>query len=498
MPIRGILNLFIPDGKEANVTTGIIHHIKDRWQREGGYREMLIIAFPLILSTSSWSLQHFIDRMFLTWYSPETVAASMPAGLLNFTLISIFQGIAGYVGTFVAQYYGAGMHKRIGPAIWQGNYIAFIGGAVLLAVIPLAEPFFNWIGHDPAVRRAEIDYFKILCLGGFPVIATASLSCFYAGRGKTWTIMWINVVATGVNLIGDYLLIFGHWGLPEMGIKGAAIASVLSPTTALVLYLILFARPSYNHEYALFSGWRFDKKLFGRLLHYGLPSGVQFFLDVAGFTAFLFFVGRLGTEKLAATNIAFNINTLAFMPMIGIGIAVSILVGQNIGKNRPDLAERNTYTGFIMTFIYMAMMASLYMFVPDLFIAPYAAQAKAEEFKPIGELAKVLLRFVALYSLFDGMNIIFASAVKGAGDTRYVMRMILVVSLIVLIIPTYIALVKLHMGIYTAWTIITFYVIILGFSFFFRFLGGKWKKMKVIEETPLGVPTSYPEAPTDM
>ncbi len=480
------------------VTTGIGQHIKDRWQREGGYRELLIIAIPLILSTSAWSLQHFIDRMFLTWYSPEAVAASMPAGLLNFTLISIFQGIAGYVGTFVAQYHGAGMHKRIGPAIWQGNYIALVGGVVLLAVIPLAEPFFNWIGHDQAVRKAEIDYFKILCLGGFPVIATASLSCFYAGRGKPWTIMWINFISTGVNLLGDYILIFGHCGLPEMGIIGAAIATVISPTVALLIYLILFARPRYNHEYALISGWRFDRELFGRLWHYGLPSGVQFFLDVAGFTTFLFFVGGLGTEKLAATNIAFNINTLAFMPMIGFGIAVSILVGQNVGKHKPDIAERSVYAGFGMTFIYMAFIASLYIFVPDMFLAPYAAQAKAENFEPIRNLARVLLRFVALYSLFDGMNIIFASAIKGAGDTRYVMRMILVLSFTALICPTYIALVKFHMGIYTAWTILTLYVIVLGFSFFFRFLGGKWKKMRVIEEVPIGVPTNYPESPSDM
>jgi MATE family multidrug resistance protein len=480
------------------VTARIYRYFNDRWHGESGYRDVLVLAIPLILSTSAWSIQHFIDRMFLTWYSPEAVAASMPAGLLNFTFISIFQGIAGYVGTFVAQYYGAGMHKRIGPSIWQGNYVALAGGAFLLLLIPLAQPFFNWVGHDPLVQTNEITYFKILCLGGFPVIASAALSSFFSGRGKTWPIMWINFLATGVNLLGDYLLIFGHWGFPEMGIKGAAIASVISAFVAFLVYLLLFARPEYNHKYHLLSGWRFDRELFGRLWRFGFPNGLQFFLDMAGFTAFLFFVGRLGTENLAATNIAFNINTLAFMPMIGFGIAVSILVGQNLGKNRSDLAERSVYAGFHLTLLYMGAIAACYMFLPQIFLAPFAANAKPEEFDRIREIAVVLLRFVAIYSLFDAMNIIFASAIKGAGDTRYVMRMIVVLSSTLLVIPSYIALVKFNANIYVAWTILTVYVIILGFAFLFRFLGGKWKTMRVIEEIPEGLPVNYPENPTEV
>jgi MATE family multidrug resistance protein len=132
-----------------------------------------------------------------------------------------------------------------------------------------------------------------------------------------------------------------------------------------------------------------------------------------------------------------------------------------------------------------------------LFLAPFAAQAKPEEFDAIRKLTIVLLRFVAIYSLFDGMNIIFASAVKGAGDTRYVMRMIFAVSLMVLIIPTYLALFKFHAGIYAAWTIITIYVIVLGMSFYLRFLGGKWKHMRVIQEAHVGLSTRTPEVPPD-
>ena len=135
----------------------IIRWLINRWRCEGGYRHILVLAFPLILSTSAWSLQTFVDRMFLVWYSPEAVAASMPAGMLNFTVMSLFIGTAGYAGTFVAQYYGAGIYRKIGPVVWQGTYIALAGGIVFLALIPLSRPMFAFIGHSPLVQSPETE-----------------------------------------------------------------------------------------------------------------------------------------------------------------------------------------------------------------------------------------------------------------------------------------------------------------------------------------------------
>ena len=203
---------------------------------------------------------------------------------------------------------------------------------------------------------------------------------------------------------------------------------------------------------------------------------------MAGFTAFVLILGRLGKVNLAATNIAFNINTLAFMPMIGFGIAVSVLVGRYLGKGRPDIASRSTYSGFFMTFIYMTAIAVLYVAVPEIFTAPFAARSDAALFPEIKRLTEILLRFVALYSIFDTMNIIFASALKGAGDTRFVMYMIVLVSAFVLVVPTYVLIMMLGYGVMAAWSVATVYVILLGFMFLLRFLQGSWKLMRVIEE----------------
>lgn len=472
-----------------------LHKLKGRWGSEGGLREVLTLALPLILSTGSWAVQQFVDRMFLTWYSSDAIAAATPAGMLNFAVMSLFIGMASYVGTFVAQYFGAGRLERVGPALWQGLYVALAGGILVMGMIPLARPLFDFIGHDAAVRKNEVIYFQYLCTGAVWVIASASLSGFFSGIGRTRIVMWVNIEMTAINILLDYLLIFGRWGLPEMGIRGAAIATVIAGFYNFIAYFVIIVRPFYNRRFHTLKGWRFERALFARLVRFGLPSGVQFFLDMVGFTAFIMILGRLGTVSLAATNIAFNINTIAFMPMIGCGIAISVLVGQYLGKDRPDLAGRSAWSGFILTFAYMAFVSALYVGVPQLFIEPFAARADSGSFALIRELTVVLLRFVAVYSLFDTMSIIFASALKGAGDTRFVMYVIVAVSFFVLVIPSYVGIVLLGGGLYLGWTFAALYVSILGIVFYLRFLGGKWRSMRVIEQHPPSICSERPDCP---
>ncbi|HPC47522.1 MAG TPA: ABC transporter permease subunit, partial [Deltaproteobacteria bacterium] len=162
----------------------MVRSFRGLWHDQGGCREVLVLALPLVLSTSSWAVQHFVDRMFLTWYAPEAIAAAMPAGILNFAVMSFFIGTAGYVSTFVAQYTGAGMNERVGPALWQGLYFSCIGGAVLAALVAPADAIFSWVGHEKAVRENEVYYFRYLCAGAFPAIASSALSGLFTGLGR--------------------------------------------------------------------------------------------------------------------------------------------------------------------------------------------------------------------------------------------------------------------------------------------------------------------------
>lgn len=472
---------------------------RSRWNGDGGYRELLAMAVPLILSTSAWSIQHFVDRMFLAWYAPEAVAAVMPAGLVSFALSTVFAGTAGYVSTFVAQYHGAGRMHRIGPSIWQGLYVSLVGGALLMASAALARPLFDLVGHEQGVREGEIVYFRIVSLGAFFPLAAGALSSFFSGRGENWPIAAVNALATAVNCSLNWLLIFGNGGFPRLGIRGAALATVAAGFVSFAAYALLVFRRANDERYHTLRAWRPEQALLGRLLRFGVPSGVQFFLDTAGFTAFLLMLGRLGTIELAATTIAFNINTLAFMPMIGCGMAVSVLVGQYLGEDRPDLAERSAWSGFHLTMLYMGTIAAAYVLAPALFLAPFAARADSASFAAIGATVRVLLRFVALYSIFDTMTIVFSSAVKGAGDTRFVMVAIGGLSICGLVVPSWIALIVLEASLVVGWIIVTFYISALGLAFLLRFAGGRWRTMRVIEPSVLEphplLPPSYPESP---
>jgi len=452
-----------------------------RWGCPGGYREILKIAVPLVLSAGWWSLQIFVDRMFLTWHSREALAAAGPAGMVNYTFAGFFIGTAVYVNTFVAQYAGAGRSERIGSAIWQGLYFCLFAGLFMLGLIPFAGIIFDWAGHDPAIRSLEVAYFEILCLVAGPNAAAVTASCFFVGRGDTRTVMWVDLSAAGLNVILDYAWIFGNWGFPEWGIRGAAWATAVANVFGLVLFMTLLLRRKYREEYHTLKGWRPDVVLFRRLMRFGIPSGVEAMLGTLGLSMFVLLVGRLGEIQLAATNLVMNMAWMGFLPMCGLTVAVSTLVGRYLGQDRPDLAERSVWTAFRLVMSYGVILAVVYVLLPGVILAPFAAQADPATFRPVQEMSVVLLRFLAVASLFDYMSLVFVSGVKGAGDTRFVMWTLTALNWGIMVIPTYLACIVYGWGVYAAWTCESALMVTAGIVFLFRFLGGKWKSMRVIE-----------------
>ncbi|MCF7826976.1 MAG: MATE family efflux transporter, partial [Candidatus Marinimicrobia bacterium] len=333
----------------------MFQRLKNRWDCEFGYRHLLVLAIPLILSTSSWSIQQFVDRMFLSWHSEEALAAAMPAGILNFALICLFIGTVSYAGTFVSQYVGAREDHKVGTVLWHSFYLSLFGAMVLLLIAPFSSGLFRMIGHNEKLQIMESTYFRILCFGGLGPILSSAFAGFFTGQGRNWPVMWVNVFTTATNLILDYLLIFGVGIFPEMGIAGAAIATVIAGFASIILYLFLIFRPHNEVRFRIWSASKWDVAFIKRFLKYGLPSGGHFFLEIMGFTAFILILGRIGQMELAATNIAININSLAFMPMLGLGIAISMIVGQNIGAGQPETARFAVNSGVQLGLAYMLL-----------------------------------------------------------------------------------------------------------------------------------------------
>ncbi|MGL4208017.1 MAG: MATE family efflux transporter, partial [Candidatus Adiutrix sp.] len=335
-------------------------HPARRWKTQNGYSHVLRICLPLIASNISVSAMLFTDRLFLSHYSIEAIAASLPAGVALMTIASFFQGLVAYVSVFAAQYTGAGRPSRAAAALWQGLYLAFISGILLALTYFMAPWMFALVGHPPGVQELEIIYYQVLAVPSIFNLFYFTMSSFLAGLGRTRMVMWVNLIGAIINIPLTYALIFGvkigTWTLaPEMGIMGAALATAFSWLVTAIIFAALIFTKKMDKTHKIFSTFKLDGQLIKRMIAFGSPSGLQRFLELGAFTYFAFVVGRLGEVYLAANNIVFSIELLSFLPMIGVGTTISILVGQSIGKGDPLGASEAVISGIGISSLYLAL-----------------------------------------------------------------------------------------------------------------------------------------------
>lgn len=449
----------------------------------GGSRELLALAAPLVVSQSFMTVQVFVDTVLLARHSSLEMTASFPAMMWYWLGFGLLQVTAGYTSTFVAQYTGAGRPHRVGPAVWQGIHFAVLAGLLFLLVVPAAPRLIAVGGHTPALQALESAYLRCLACAALPMLVMSAVNGFFAGRGQTWTVLAIEAFGTAVNIALAIPMIFGYAGFPEMGIDGAGWATVAGSTASALMALALLLRPRYRAEFATSTGWRPERELFLRLLRYGGPAGMQMFLDVLSFHLFTQLVGRLGEAAMGATTLTIRLNMIAFLPMLGLGQAVSILVGQRLGANRPDLAERSAYTGLRWAFGYMCIIAAAYVSIPELLVSVFESEQDYEKFAAIASAVPTLMLCVAIYSVADSVNLTFSFALRGAGDTRFVSLLTFALAWPLMVVPTYVV-VQLGASLYWAWGFATAYIVAMAVCFYFRFRSGQWKGMRVIEQAP--------------
>lgn len=456
--------------------------IKKSSKKNIGYKEIISVSLPLVMSMAATTVMEFTDRVFLANYSIDAIAASMPAGIAAFLFLTFFTGIAGYLNVFIAQYTGAGAHRRVGECIWQGLYFSLFAGIILAIIALFAKPLFILGGHPPEIQHLEIVYFKTLCLGGGISVAGAALACFYSGRGHTRPVMIISIIGMLFNIPLDYALINGLWIFPEAGILGAGIATVSAWLLMLILYAVLIFTMENNQHFGIFSQYGFNRDLFKRLLKFGIPGSMQFCMDAFAFTFFAFMVGRIGRIELAISNIVMSINQLAFMPAMGFSIGVSTLVGQAMGRgNVADavIAARQTLR---ILLVYTFFIALIFVFLPDHLLDLFTAADKGTaQYTAISEKGVILLRIVALYAFFDAFYMIYTGLLKGAGDTEFIMWGMGIVTFVVMIFPIYIGVIYFGKGLYFSWGCATAFILSLGILSIWRYRQGKWKTMRVIE-----------------
>lgn len=463
------------ENTEKTIDLSLLKPRKEKW------KDLLLVAWPLIIANSFWNLQITIDRIYLGNYSTEALGAAMAVMGVFWTPMALLQQTSAYLLTFVAQYFGAKELKMIGPAVWQSLYISVIGGLLFLLLIPMSDFLFSYVNHSAKIRALELEYFNSVCYSALPIALVAAISSFFTGLSDTKVVMKINGVGLLVNIMLDYLFIFGHWGVPAMGVAGAGYATALASwASAFYGFYILFNK---KHEdlYSVCSGWRPHLDILKRYLKFGVPSGLQWALEGLAFTVFLILIGRMtnGDAALSSSSIAFTAMMLAILPALGVSQAVSVLVGQHLGNKKPLLAEDTAWSGLQVAVMYILTVGISFILFPQFYLSWFKNSQNPELWEQVTTIVPYLLAYVALFTAFDSMNLIFSFALKGAGDTRFVSIAALILPWPIMVLPT--VIVKDWDGaVYWAWGAASLFIIIQALVFWRRFMTGKWKNMSVI------------------
>lgn len=452
--------------------------IRSRSER---WKAILKIAWPLIVANSFWNLQMTIDRVYLGNYSTEALGAAIAVMGVFWTPMALLQQTAAYSTTFIAQYYGARRFERIGPSFWQSIYISVIGGVLFLGLIPLSDGLFSLIGHSEKMRLLEVDYFDALSWSALPAAVVAGASSFFTGLGNTRKIIWINLIGLVANVLFDYVLIFGKLGFPALGVAGAGYATALANLVSAMFGVYLVLDKKHEAEYKVRSLKGMDLDLMKRYLKFGLPSGMQWALEGLAFTVFLVFVGRMenGDAALASSGIILTVMMLAILPPLGLAQGVSVLVGQHLGEKNPARAEEDTWSGLQVALMYIVTIAATFVLFPHFYLSWFENKENTLIWEQVETLAPNLLLFVAAFTCFDCMNLIFSFTLKGAGDTKFVSLIALTLPWPLMVFPAW-YMKDWNQAVYLAWGAASLYIIIQAGIFTLRFTQGKWKNMSVI------------------
>jgi MATE family multidrug resistance protein len=440
---------------------------------------LLYIAFPMVISQASDTVMKFVDRLFVAGLGDAHLAATMSGGLTEFMISSLFIGTVGYVGALVAQYYGSGQSEKCAEATFQAVFISLLCYPLLLAVAPAARYLYLITGQTQVQIDLSYTYLKTLIFGSLFLVLRFAMTGFFLGIGRTTVVMIANAAGVIVNVPANYILIYGKLGVPALGLKGAAIGTILGNAMIFVLLLLFYLRAANRKEFGTHQSFKLNRGMLRTLIRFGVPAGFEMFLGVTAFNLFLQFMHSYGTDVAAAITITFNWDIVAFVPMLGMGHATTALVGQNIGALDYTEAKKSTFTALKVAWVYSCSMVVLFIVGAPLLVSVFAGQFHSES-SEIADLAVIMLRLAALYTLADSAQLIFTGALRAAGDTRWVMKISIGLHWAFSVLA--VVMIKvLRADPVLVWISFILFIISLGLTMFFRFRGGKWQNIEIIE-----------------
>lgn len=454
-----------------------------------GLREVVVVAAPASLSMLTRTLMRFVDGYMVSTIGPDQLSSQLVAGMAAFAFEAFILGTLTAVNTFVSQNRGAGRDLRCGEFARSGMLLAMALSALAMPMLLLGERFFGLLNQPPELLGLEVMYFRYMILS-IPLSQLAvALGRFFFGIHRSHVVLLGALAGNGFNILANWVLIFGHWGFPAMGLEGAAIGTIMGVGVEFVVMLAFFVSPAVNRRFGtvrLQASWRQIRQV----LRVGWPAGLQFFSDLVSWAVLTsILIGGFGRAHLAAHTAIIRYISLSFMPAVGIGIAATALVGKYIGAGRRDLARKRAHAALLLAMGYMGTCGLAFLLfrgpLVDVFVTAQDTPGLSGE--AIVEIGSQLFIVAALFQLFDAIGIVYVGALRGAGDTRFTMVVTMLLSWTV-VVGGGLTMVHWLPGLKSLgpWIAGAAYVIILGLVLAWRFEGGAWERIELLDrEGPL-------------
>ncbi len=450
--------------------------------------ELLVLAGPTIAQMVSYTLMQFIDRWMLSFVGDVEATVAGSAGMAFFSVLGFGFGVQFIVNTLASQAYGRKDFRLTGQFLWQGIWWGLAFGLGALVLYPLAHPLFVLMKHEPRVADLEATYFRIVLLAGWAKLVSMALGQFLLAIHRPGAVFVAALIGVIANCFFNWLLIFGHWGCPALGVAGSAWGINAAVVVETIVMFAVIATPKIRHTYNTFD-FRFRWNQMKTLLRIGLPTGLQLSCDIIAWSVFLLvIISSFGTRALSANTFAFTYMAIGFMPAVGVGSAVTALVGKYIGMQRHDLAERRAHLGFAVVAVYMLLCGLGFFLFRHRLMRLFSSDPE------VLRIGSTILIFMAAYQIFDALFVIYSSALRGAGDTLVptIVQVTLVWSIVVGA-GTLAAIFTPQYGVSGPWTLATLFGGILGIYLLARFRRGNWKSIQL--HTPTPTPIETPGAP---
>ncbi len=454
---------------------------------ETSLRYMLKLAAPMVVTTISFTIMQFVDRFMVSRLGTDALAAILPAGLVSFLPSGFAIGAMASLNTFVSQSFGRGDKKNCSNYFWQAIYM---GLAYFLAVVAIMWPAAPWIfemmGQPPPVAEMEVIYFRIMLYAHVLAVINWAGSQFFMGIHRPIITMCASLCGQVVNIAANYVLIFGRFGFPELGIRGAGWGTFIGIAVAAVINMAVFLSSTMNMAFKTRRTANIDFSKMYDLLKVGLPAGFGLMVNVAFWGMILFgLVGRFGTEALAATSAALSYTSISVMPVVGIGTAFSAAVGKTIGAGRKKVATKQTSACLRVALVYMGLVGVCFFVFRNALMEFWSAD---------DEVIKVgvnILICAAVYQVFHAARIIYGGALRGAGDTVWLAIVSAVGAALILGLG---GLLLLSLGYIGPWIAATFSIIVVGLANRWRFKSNRWMNIDLFKRRAVGVPAEVETA----